>query len=194
MSDITVVEKKRSIIGDLKNLDFPDQVKTKAEDIFQKMTCSIKRSIKRKLLIFYCIYCAYLELEDPHDPFIIARKLSLEKKKASRAFTMFSETQTKYRPPNLEVKPQHYIPQYCTDLFLPDESTQHVVKFANNFLDKNPEMSKETPQKISAGIIYYCLRLYGLNIKIDDLAKYFELSETTIENTHKMISKLDNKD
>ena len=66
-------EKFRTLIQDLKVLDFPDEIKKQANQIFMSMNCPTKRSKKRKLLLFFCIYSAYMELGIPQIPNIIAK-------------------------------------------------------------------------------------------------------------------------
>jgi transcription initiation factor TFIIIB Brf1 subunit/transcription initiation factor TFIIB len=103
-------EKFRTLVHDLKSLDFPDDIKKTANQIFMSMNCPTKRSKKRKLLLFFCIYSAYMELGIPQIPNIIAKKVNISSSEVSKAMALFSESQTGYHPPYMLITPLHYLP------------------------------------------------------------------------------------
>jgi transcription initiation factor TFIIIB Brf1 subunit/transcription initiation factor TFIIB len=181
------VDKVRSINTDLKPLDFPDEIKTKANSIFLKMKCPTKRSKKRKLLVFYCIYCAYLELEIPQVPNAIARKINIPQSEIPKAMALFSEIQTGYRPPEIRITPIHYLRDYCHILGFTPKTTEMVEELTNTILEKDVSLNDESPQKTSAGVLQCFMIMNGIEFNKKEFAKLFGFSEVTINNIYKRI-------
>jgi transcription initiation factor TFIIIB Brf1 subunit/transcription initiation factor TFIIB len=184
---ILTQEKIRSLVTDLKTLDFPDEIKHQANGVFHKMNCPTKRSKKRKLLVFYCIYCAYLELQNPQVPTAIARKIPIEQSEIPKAMALFSEIQTGYRPPDIKITPTHYLKDYCSQLGFTDQTTEMVVNLTNLIMLKDLALKEESPQKLSAGILQCFMIMNGIQFKKKEFAKMFGFSEVTINNIFKKI-------
>lgn len=182
-----ISSKVKSIITDLKILDFPEEIKARANNIFCKMKCSTKRKNKRKLLVFYCLYCAYLELNCPQVPNAIARKLNIPQAEIPKAMALFSEIQTGYRPPDILITPIHYLQDYCQILGFPEQTVNMIIEFCDKILEKDPSLNDESPQKTSAGILHCFMYIHGLNFDKDKFAKLFGFSQVTINNIYKRI-------
>jgi transcription initiation factor TFIIIB Brf1 subunit/transcription initiation factor TFIIB len=184
-------EKFKNLASDLKCLDFPDEIKKTANTIFMSMNCPTKRSKKRKLLLFFCIYSAYMELGIPQIPNIIAKKVNISPSEVSKAMALFSESQTGYHPPYMLITPIHYLPDYCTKLGFSEETKEMVYQLANNIMEKDKSLMEESPQKISAGIIQFFMVMNGIQFKKKEFAKMFGFSEVTINNIFKRIVAID---
>jgi transcription initiation factor TFIIIB Brf1 subunit/transcription initiation factor TFIIB len=180
-------EKFKNLASDLKGLDFPDEIKKTANQIFMSMNCPTKRSKKRKLLLFFCIYSAYMELGIPQIPNIIAKKVNISPSEVSKAMALFSESQTGYHPPYMLITPIHYLPDYCTKLGFSEETKEMVYSLAKNIMDTDKTLMEESPQKISAGIIQFFMVVNGIQFKKKEFAKMFGFSEVTINNIYKRI-------
>jgi transcription initiation factor TFIIIB Brf1 subunit/transcription initiation factor TFIIB len=184
-------EKYRNLVSDLKPLDFPDEIKKSANQIFMSMNCPTKRSKKRRLLLFFCIYSAYMEIGMPQIPNTIAKKVRISPSEVSKAMSLFSESQTGYHPPNLLITPLHYLPDYCSKLGFTDSTKEMVYEMAKNIMEKDQSLIEESPQKISAGIIQFFMVLNGVQFKKKEFAKMFGFSEVTINNIYKRIVSID---
>ncbi len=182
-----------SLYSDLKNTDLPDEVKKKADEIFQSMNCTTKRGRKKYLLLFYCVYYAYLELGHPQPAFFIANKFGVNVHEISKALSLFSEAQTGYRPPEINVSPTHFLPQYCNDLHFSPDTTQAVMSLADEILNKDPSLCDESPNKVAAGILFYFMKIHGVSFSKDDFSKLINLSEVTINNIYKKIAEVHNR-
>ena len=185
------LEKFKNLASDLKGLDFPDEIKKTANQIFMSMNCPTKRSKKRKLLLFFCIYSAYMELGIPQIPNIIAKKVNISPSEVSKAMALFSESQTGYHPPYMLITPIHYLPDYCTKLGFSDATKEMVYELAKNIMEKDKSLMEESPQKISAGIIQFFMVMNGIQFKKKEFAKMFGFSEVTINNIFKRIVAVD---
>lgn len=184
-------EKFKNLASDLKGLDFPDEIKKTANQIFMTMNCPTKRSKKRKLLLFFCIYSAYMELGIPQIPNIIAKKVNISPSEVSKAMALFSESQTGYHPPYMLITPIHYLPDYCLKLGFSEETKEMVYELAKNIMEKDKTLMEESPQKISAGIIQFFMVMNGIQFKKKEFAKMFGFSEVTINNIFKRIVAVD---
>jgi transcription initiation factor TFIIIB Brf1 subunit/transcription initiation factor TFIIB len=186
-----IQEKFRNLISDLKALDFPDEIKKTANQIFMTMSCPTKRSKKRKLLLFFCIYSAYMELGIPQIPNLIAKKVDISPSEVSKAMALFSQSQTGYHPPHMLITPLHYLPDYCAKLGFTDSTKEMVYEMAKQIMDKDKTLMEESPQKISAGIIQFFMVMNGIQFKKKEFAKMFGFSEVTINNIFKRIVAID---
>jgi transcription initiation factor TFIIIB Brf1 subunit/transcription initiation factor TFIIB len=184
-------EKFKNLASDLKGLDFPDEIKKTANQIFMSMNCPTKRSKKRKLLLFFCIYSAYMELGIPQIPNIIAKKVNISPSEVSKAMALFSVSQTGYHPPYMLITPIHYLPDYCTKLGFSEATKEMVYELAKNIMEKDKTLMEESPQKISAGIIQFFMVMNGIQFKKKEFAKMFGFSEVTINNIFKRIVAVD---
>jgi transcription initiation factor TFIIIB Brf1 subunit/transcription initiation factor TFIIB len=184
-------EKFRNLISDLKALDFPDEIKKTANQIFMTMSCPTKRSKKRKLLLFFCIYSAYMELGIPQIPNLIAKKVDISPSEVSKAMALFSQSQTGYHPPHMLITPLHYLPDYCAKLGFTDSTKEMVYDMAKQIMHKDKTLMEESPQKISAGIIQFFMVMNGIQFKKKEFAKMFGFSEVTINNIFKRIVAID---
>jgi transcription initiation factor TFIIIB Brf1 subunit/transcription initiation factor TFIIB len=155
------------------------------------MNCPTKRSKKRKLLLFFCIYSAYMELGIPQIPNLIAKKVGISSSEVSKAMALFSESQTGYHPPYMLITPLHYLPDYCAKLGFTDSTKEMVYEMAKNIMEKDKTLMEESPQKISAGIIQFFMVMNGIQFKKKEFAKMFGFSEVTINNIFKRIVSID---
>lgn len=184
---------EKSILKEMENIPLPEEIKIKAEEIFNKLNPQTKRGNRRKQLIFFCIHSAYLELGNPQDPKKIAQLVGIKNSKMTKSLSMYSQAQTGYKPPLIFVTPLDFIPQYCEMLKLTEETTQDVKLFAETILQKDTTLKQKFPQKIAAGILLYYLTINGIQINKKEYAKVIQLSEVTINNIYKQIVSLHNK-
>lgn len=184
---------EKSIMKDMESIHVPDDIKLKAEEIFMKLNSATKRGQRRKQLVFFCIYNAYNEIGDPQDPRHIAGLVGIKNSEMTKALSMFSEAQTGYKPPAIHVTAMDLLPKYCDSMGLSEETVKDVINFAQKILDRDPDLKETFPQKVAAGILLYYATTNGIIIKNKkEYAKMIQLSEVTINNMYKYISKLDN--
>lgn len=182
----------KSLLPELQKYDFPDEIKNKADEIFQKMDTSIRRGHIRNYLIFYCIYNAYHELRIHKDPKQIALSVGIELGEITKALSKFSESQEMYQPPMITTSPLDLIPDYCRMIQLSDDTIVNVLELAKEILDKDVELIEGYPQKVAAGILRYFLTINGISFKKNQFAEMLGLSEVTINNMYKKISAVHN--
>lgn len=208
------IKHERSILPSLKKYPFPDNIKNDADVIFNKMKPRSRRGKTYYMLLYYCIYCAFLEemhrqrdmlkkgiLVDVTgylltvDPIQLGKQFDLTRSEVQRCDAMFSFLQTGYKPPSNYISPIDYLPNYCKCecINLSDESIIDVLELANRILTKDYTLNRENSPIVAAGILYYYTIVNGIKIdNIDGLLSLVNKSFTTIENMYKRISIIDN--
>lgn len=182
----------KTLLPELQKYDFPDEIKNKADEIFQKMDTSIRRGHIRDYLIFYCIYNAYHELQIHKDPKQIALSVGIDLGEITKALSKFSESQEMYQAPMVITTPLDLIPEYCRMVNLSDDTIENVIELAKEILEKDPELMEGYPQKVAAGILRYFLTINGVAFRKNQFAEMLGLSEVTINNMYKKICAIHN--
>lgn len=183
----------KSILTDLDKLNIPDEVKTEAERIFQRLETNTKRGKRRKKLLFYCVFHAYSSLGPSKDPKAIAELVGISSTEMSKAFSMCSESQTNYKPPTAFHSPLEFIPEYLQLIGLDPICLGSIIDIANDILSKDPELAENYPQVVAAGILLYYMTINGVIINKKEFAKMVRRSEMTISKIYKRISQIHNQ-
>lgn len=183
-----------SILKDMTNLPYSDNVKQCANSIFVRFTNNkTYRSQRRLRLIFYCIYSAHKELDLDVNPAEVAKIVGIDPRNCSKALSLFSEVQTGYRPPQTSSTPQHFLSGYCTKLNIKDEETKTIIALADNILRKEPNLREKSPQKIAAGVLKYWMNTSGIKMSDEQYAEVVMQSSTTIKCIVNEIEIIDNR-
>lgn len=183
----------RTILLDLKPYPFPDDIKNKADVIYNKMLYRVRRGKIRNQMLFFCVYCSHLELNRDVNPVQLGSHFGLSPGEVQRCDSIFSPLQTGYRPPSTNTSPMRYLPDYCQNMELSDDAISEVVKLANYILIKDPSLRQENPQTVAAGLLRYYT--YTNGIVTDDPQKITKVtgrSNVTIEGIFRRISAIDN--
>jgi transcription initiation factor TFIIIB Brf1 subunit/transcription initiation factor TFIIB len=181
----------RNIIVDLQPYDFTDEIKHRANFIYNKMKLSVRKANKRKFLLFFCVYSAYKEFNMPVNPVYLGQIFELKQGQMQKTLSMFSPLQTGYKPVQRTISAIDYIPDYCTQLQL-EEYTDDLINFTTKILDKHHSLKQDVPQTVAAGILKYYLIINGIELVDKKLLSDITVrSETTIDSMYKKISEMD---
>jgi|LSQX01.1.fsa_nt_gb transcription initiation factor TFIIIB Brf1 subunit/transcription initiation factor TFIIB len=185
---------ERSLHKDMEHLAIPDDVKQKANQIYQSVPIGTKRGNKRRQLVYWCIFNAFLELGYQKNPKEIAQLVGIKPNEITKANSAYSEIQTGYRSVGrvVEFSPIHFIPQYCHKLSLDESYIEQTMTFTKSLLQRSPSLLDKTPQAIAAGIIIYNLGMLGVNVNNKKFAEIVELSEVTIAKAYRLVAHADN--
>ena len=191
----------RSISDELNDISLSSELKQRAQLVYQKLGPRTHRGNKRKQMLFYCIYSAALELkaenpesqEDPN-PVIYQKMLGLSHGSVRKSMSMFSETQTGYRPKTGKANPLGMIRGYCLENRISPEMVGPIKTLGRSILKKDPTLIEEYPQTVAAGLIKYGLMTMGGELDNESFAKNVDLSQATINTMYKRIAKIDNSE
>lgn len=186
---------EKSILPDLKSYpDIPEDIKNQADVVYNKMRYQVRRGKIRIQMLFFCVYCAYLE-KGKYDiiPTQLGAIFKLTPGEVQKCDSIFSPLQIGYRPPLINVLPTSYLPEYCKLLNLSQDTIDDVMRKAVNILNKNESLLQEHPQTVAAGLLKYYMVTAG--IIIDDPTKLHKTtfrSNVAIDSMYKRICVVDN--
>jgi hypothetical protein len=184
---------ERTIIPDLKDYPFTDDIKGEADVIFNKMHYRVRRGKIRTQLVFYCVYCAYIELDINVNPVQLGRIFGLSPGDVQKCDSKFSPLQTGYRPRSTFTSPLKYLPDYCKQLELTEDAVLEITQLATDLLRKEAALFQENPQTVAAGILKYYTETYGIsNDDPQKIAKVTGRSNVTIDGIYRRIATIDN--
>lgn len=191
-----------SILKDMEALNFPAEIKKKADDIYKrikKVECSTHRGKKRKKLIAFCIYNAYKEINSSEtgetysfDPKYITKSLGLKFSDLTKASSMFSEVQTGYKTVAIKSTPKEYIKIFGEKLGFFEDTINSILSLYDEILLKDKSLLEDYPNKVASGIILYFITINGLKYTKKDMAEYTSLTEVTIGSMFNKISLIHN--
>lgn len=183
----------RSILKELEELRLPDDIKARADQIYQEMENGTRRGTRRKQLVFYCTYQAYHDGGYRKDPYEIARLVGIATGDVTKAISTYSDRRVGAKKVT-EYSPVEFIPQYCEALNLAHECKQKILTFAAGILRKDPDLLDRTPRAVAAGIImYYLTVIAGAVVDVKQFAKSVLMSEVTVNKSCKSIMEVDNR-
>lgn len=192
-SSYTSKKKVHTIIDKLqKYTSIPEEVRNKADVIYNQMTVKQHRKTKLIQLLYWCCYNAYLELNLDINPQELGKVFGLTSTEVSRCGSMFSELETGYQPPRGFTTPMNYLPGFCDNPLLPftKTATEQCLAVADRIISKEPALLYQTPLNVACGIFKYYLVING--IQVPDLRAIVGLSDSTINPWYKVVENIDN--
>ena len=187
----TSTKKARSILDKLQHYSsVPEEVRNKADVIYGQMHVKQHRGIKLIQLLYWCCYCAFLELNMDVNPQDLGRVFTLSNVDVARCGSIFSELETGYQPPKGLTTPLNYIPNFCHDLQLSDDAKAQCIALADRIISKRPSLLHESPLNVACGILKYYLIING--IEVDNLRSVINLSDSTVNPWCKVAEDVDN--
>lgn len=188
------INSEHSIIGDLKCYQLPDDIKNKADSIYLKMIQRTRRKKIRKQLVFFCTYCAYLELGINVNPMSLGEQFGLTHGEVQRCGSLFSKLQTGYAPPVVDSTPLNYIPGFCESLGLTVETIEEISKIYKVVSSNDEGLSQENPQTVASGLLKYYIETNGITMKDPKvISSVTSRSSVTIDAMYKRIAIADNQ-
>lgn len=186
-------KREKNILNDLQDYNFPEDIKIKANSIFQKLKLEIKRKAQRKQVIFFCLYEAYYIMGSAVDPAYLRDKLNMNPGEETRAFKTCSQLETGYEAQCTYMTPVDLLPFYCEQLGLTEDSLDALKEIGEDILSKASDLRETTPQIIAGGLIMYYNRTNGLDIPISSIAQIIHFSEAIIKKNYELIQKIHNE-
>lgn len=188
-----IVKKERSILEGLKSYPFHDDLKNKADEIYNKMIYQVRRGKVLDQLKFWCVYNAHRELGRDVDPIGLGKEFGLTTGEVQRCDSIFSPLQTGYYPPKTSISPLSYLTSYCQKLDLSEDAIVEIKLMTNSIMNKCPRLRQENPQTVAAGILRYYTIMNGISSEDNQkLSKITNRSIVTIDSMYKRISEIDN--
>jgi transcription initiation factor TFIIB len=82
--------------------------------------------------------------------------------------------------------PQDYVSSFLFKLNINKDFNNLILMIINKIIELH-EINQNTPQAITCGVIYLIVKIYKLNISLNDIAEISDISLNTIKNCYKKI-------
>lgn len=181
----------KSILKELAKYDFPDEIKAKANEIFLQIN-ETRRKSKRTVLLFKCVYNAYIVLGKYREPIALGELMGLDSKKVKRCEREYNEARTGFSN-NEDVDPVKLLEDYCIRLGFDSERTEDCCNFYVKITTKNPDILEKDPKKAVMAIFKYYLDLNGFEVPKETFKTTLKISEASISAKYKEVVETDNQ-
>lgn len=169
------------------NYSFSQDIILRANNIFLKMKHN-NRVKSRNMLLFFCVYNAYIELDIRVIPSELGKIFGLTNGQMQKTQSMFSYLQTGYKPILRKIEILDYIPYYSERLGLSESQCESCYLFAQKMITDHPELKQHVAQTLAAGILLLFLDIYGIVLADKSLLSVtVNRSDTTLSNVYKML-------
>jgi transcription initiation factor TFIIIB Brf1 subunit/transcription initiation factor TFIIB len=143
---------------------------------------------------YACLYYAikHLNLSNEYPPNEIAKLVNLDPKKIMSAVTRFSslDKMKKKSPERDDMLPYRgYINNCCEKLNLTEEFVDETIEILRYVLSKTNELNSKNPETVSISVVKFTCLLNNLLCCTKEISG---ISDTTINTTQKIISKIYN--
>jgi hypothetical protein len=198
-SNVKVKFTKNNYELELKDKDFPEEIKSWVYKISNKSENTIhKLSYKEKILFAY-VYLAYLELEYNFDPIEIIEKLGMKKKDIKSGIKLASGMSSKILPqcnythvtsPLVIISPLFFVKEQLEKLdyikYIDD-----ITLLIEDLLNENQLLLEEKPNIVSLAVIkFYMINNLNINAKKNKIHIIFNIPLVSFNKCYNMIEKI----
>lgn len=194
VDDLTGISNRivnRSILQDMGDLVISENIKEKANEVYNMLNISTKRGGRRKKVIFFCLHEAHRLMNIPIDPKDLASIVGIKNNDISKAFTMCSPIETGYHPLNIRFTFREFIPVYYRLTGLSNLILDDVLSLADDIYKKDPTVENEFPQIMAAAILMYYMEINGVESSIN-ISKVLHTSSLTLNLLKSRIESIHN--
>ena len=196
---ISYRQSEKSLVNDFNSLNIPEEIKKEATRI--SLDRKARKDTRRKMLVFWCLFNAYNNLNDPQDPRILAKIVGIPVEHIQKAIKLFDKEKV-----IISVSPVRFVGNHLIsmdkDPDMPEEYKNilrdhhnKIVDIANKICESGREVLENYPQVIASAIIQYYILKNKLNmdkvIYMTILSKLAERSKITINKIVKELNNLD---
>ena len=183
---------EKSILKDMKDMAFPEEIKSRANQIYLEMNIPTKKKGKRKQLIYFCITSAYKEYNIPFIPNEIAARVGITLRMASKSKSLYSSVITGYNVKGKRFNPIDYIPVLYPYIGIKEGHEETLKYITNIIINKDNRILNSTPHIVTAGIILYFIEIIGMEYN-GNLEQILGVSRTKLYDTKNKIRKIYNE-
>jgi len=184
---------ERTIYKDVEHMGFSDKIANMANDIYTQVTKGkIYRGNSRKAIVFACIFHSYKISGKPQSCDSLRKSFNLERKTVLKGLKHVnlnapknSAVRTKY------ITPVELVEEIMDKFGMTKDQKMDVVDMYAKIRNKSSKLNRSRPQSVASSLIYYYLSVTPtLNVNIKEFIKKVELSELTVNNISKEISRV----
>lgn len=195
------IQGKFSILKDLEPYPFMTMIKTKANEIYNKMHYQTRRGKIRVQLLYHCTYNAHLELyndgllDEIPVPDELGEIFKLTSEEVQKCDSLFSYIQTGYEPLSIELNPRSYYKKWCDtkELRLSEDHLVDLIEFSEYITSLDKSLLQNHPRTVASGILKFYLERSGFLVESKDLECVTKRSNVTIKGIYDQVSRIYNK-
>lgn len=179
---------EKGIFHDVENMGFSESIVASANKIYVDVTKQkIFRGNSRKAIISACIFFAFMRSNcfQSHQKLIGIFNLTQKAGLKGLKFVMYSIKSKDKK--TVHITPVYLIVEIMDMFSCSSEQKQEVIEIYNS-VQKIKKLNRSRPQSISAGVIYYWIKLKDKKISLKNFSEKVNLSSLTIVNIAKQIA------
>lgn len=185
---------EKSLYSELEALGFPQQIIELADNYYKQIIqTKIYRSKNHNGIVFACVFNAYSDALESKPAIELGAKFGLDRKKTTNGLKMFGKF-FRHRPEKKYIRPMDLIPQLLYKLKISDTERKiymHDLDLIYKYIYKTSQHIRTAiPSSAASGLVYYYLKLRGININRNEFSKIVELTEITFIRVAREIVKL----
>ena len=183
---------EKSIHGDVENMNFPSNIVTNANRLFDMVTHGeIYRGNSRKAIIFACIFQAFKMGGTPKSLEHLQVQFDLKRKVISKGMNHFGMNVKKDERVEYKcISPNDMIPEILTKLNSDQKHITNVLELYKIITNRSSLLNRSKPQSIGSGLVWYYCLYTKKSTTISELSGIVGLSEATIEKIAREIDRL----
>lgn len=185
--DEVFLKKQQDISKYLLNLKISDDIKLKATEIRSKMSVGCKRGNNLNKLVFYCVYWAFIELNESLIIEDLANTCGINPKDVAKALNAYPSVNTGYFPPTEDKDASEYIPKYFHISRLHTLELEKILTLYRKIAAGAGILDNYKPQDVAVAMIYYYMDINGI---LTDSGK--TSAQSTVNLIKKKLGTLDN--
>lgn len=192
----------RTILKDIVSLEVSDEVKFRANELFQLVSSGgIFRGTRRRALTYIVILEACKELERPSDMYYLQSyfKLTSNRHAISEAFKEYSLAITPKRSAEQKAKEPKYItaadliPSLLRQMGADQAQIDKVLQMHTLVANKRQQLRVSKPQSVAAGVVWSYCQTTKKSISLDEFSKMAHISNLTITRNASEVQKVLNE-
>lgn len=183
----SIKREKHPLDDNLLKIDIPDNIKSGCYVIYNSMTYKPQvRGRNRLQLIYFLIVNSYIDQNLEYDDVEIQKLLNIDPELARKASSVFSPTQTGYKPKFAITKPEDFI-SIIAKKVLTEENVNNIIILYKSIIVEKCNFSNDTPKDIAGAVVYYYMICNGYNI---DMVTYCDNVNVKYNNVVKIYSNI----
>jgi hypothetical protein len=149
----------KSILPDMLKIELPEEIKSKAEEVYKSMGSPVRKDTERKRMVFCCVLFAYAELDIIHSPRRLVDIIGINLADFPRCINKYSMSKVNYHPPQRFYSVTDYIIFLGKNLNVDSNLIKFMTRCSAVMESREAVMDKP-PDVLAAGIILYIVRTF----------------------------------
>jgi hypothetical protein len=172
--------KEKDDLEDMMKFSIPIEIKDEARRIYSQIKMSTRQG-RRKQLLFFIIYEAYMSLNIVVDYVYVAEIVGIPISDAKEAFNDFSEARSGYKSPLRDIQASDLIPNIAR-ITVGDGMVEECVRQAEEIIKKIPALKGRFPRDVAIVVVYYIMEINGMDVDRDLYIKRMQISTPTFNS------------